>query len=234
MDGRWNRDRPDMPQRVRLMAGRVASRTRSPGAVLAVIGLVAVVLVSAIVISMTRATTPGQAAAADYPPPPVVEAPLLPSETSASPPPEVSSTSPSAKPSKSSSPKPGQAGEAADDDSGNDSGGDSGGDSGDPAPEPKSTTKPPAESTSTPSRPEAFGAWWASPGKYTAKWERPSNNGGLAITGYVLRKCGGAELARVGAGTFRVDVYHSSITCMTVQAINAKGEGRTAYFDNIK
>ena len=227
MNGRWSSDRPDMPQRVRLLAGRMASRTRSPRAVMVVAGLIAVVLVSAMAVSMTRTDNPGQAATAGQPEPlpPTVAAPSADPSTSAAP-----SASPSGSPSKSpsKSAKTGSGGEAPHTPGDSDTGGDEGSDD---APEPKKT-KPPA--TTTPSRPEAFGAWWASEGKYSAKWERPADDGGLSITGYVVKKCDGTTLKTVGPGTFRVDISHPSLTCMTVQAINAKGAGQTAYFDGIK
>lgn len=223
MNGRWSSDRPDMPQRMRLLAGRMASRTRSPRAVVVVVGLIAVVLVSAIAVSMMQTNSPGQAATAGQPIPPTLAAPPAADDLPSSAAPSASpSSSPSPSPSKSG--KPGGGGEAAH------TPGDTEADAGDD-PEPK-TTKPPA--TTTPSRPEAFGAWWASEGKYSAKWERPADDGGLSITGYVVKKCDGTTLKTVGSGTFRVDISHPSIDCLTVQAINAKGAGQTAYFDGVK
>lgn len=231
MNGRWSNDRPDMPQRMRLLAGRMALRTRSPRAVMVVVGLIAIVLVSAIAMSMMRTNSPGQAATAGQPLPPTMAAPAE-DDAPASTAPSVSpSSSPSPSPSKSS--KPGGRGEAPHtpgDAEGDDGDAGDAGDAGD-SPEPKKT-KPPA--TTTPSRPEAFGAWWASEGKYSAKWERPSDDGGLSITGYVVKKCDGTTLKTVGSGTFRVDISHPSLTCVTVQAINSKGAGQTAYFDGIK
>ncbi|GIG65915.1 hypothetical protein [Phytomonospora endophytica] len=233
MDGRWSSDRPDMPQRVRALAGRMASRTRSPRAVMVVVGLIAVVLVSAIAVSMARTSNPGQAATAGDPvPPTVAPTSVSPDEPVVTTPPSPSG-SPSKSPSKSA--KPGTAGEAPEDPPGGGSGDSGGSDDGDgaeaPPPAPKKTNPP---TTSTASRPEAFGAWWASEGKYTAKWERPADDGGLTITGYVVKKCSGETLKNVGSGTFRVDINHPSLTCVTVQAINAKGAGQTAYFDGIK
>lgn len=224
MNGRWSDDRPDMPQRMRLLAGRMALRTRSPRAVMTVVGLIAIVLVSAIAVSMMGTSPPaGQAATAGQPELPAIAAPAVDPSTSTAPPASPSG-SPSPSPSKST--KPGVGGEAP----GTPVGTDGDEDTGD-APEPKKT-KPPA--TTTPSRPEAFGAWWASEGKYTAKWERPADDGGLSITGYVVKKCDGTTLKSVGSGTFRVDISHPSIDCLTVQAVNAKGAGQTAYFDGIE
>ncbi|GLZ76502.1 hypothetical protein Afil01_13090 [Actinorhabdospora filicis] len=215
MDGRWSHDRT-MPQRLRALAARLGSRSRSGRAVLVAAGLVALVLVVAIGLAAMRPDAPGRAASAGEPSrEPSTTAPVTPS------------ASPSASPSPSSSPSASSESPKKDD-------GDGGGDK--PVDKPKppvSDPKPPPRDVTTPSRPTKFGAWEADDGRYTAKWEYPEDDGGSPVTGYVLKKCNGTVLKRVGAGTYRTDILHPDLDCITVQAINAEGEGQTAQYDDI-
>lgn len=216
MDGRWHHDRT-MPQRLRTLAARLGGRSRSGRTALLAAGLVALVLVVAIGAALTRSETPTAA----QPPAPSPS----PSASSVLSPPVVAD-SPSPSPTKTTQ-GPTKAPPTTNP-------GDAGGHEPDPQPKPPaSTPKSPPKPISAPTRPEAFGVWGADTGKYTAKWEYPASDGGSRVTAYVVRKCDGTQLARVGSGTFRVDIYHPHLDCVTVQAVNAKGEGQTAQDDTI-
>ena len=227
MDGRWHPGRPDMPRRLRAALGRVGARTRTPAAVLTTIGVVAAVLVVAIVLALTQSA----------PKPPDGTAAVAAAGTPTTAPPTVSTSdvpaSPTAEPT-TTSPSPtenGSGGESTTQPGDNPVGGDNHTSNPDPAPAP--TTKKPV-ATYAPSQPTLFGAWWADTGKYGAKWDVPEDDGTLTITGYVVKKCDGTVLARVGASTFRVTISHPKLECMTVQAVNAKGEGDAAWFKDIR
>lgn len=98
-----------------------------------------------------------------------------------------------------------------------------------------------------PGMPTKFGAWWAAEGKYGAKWEAPKDDGGSAITGYVIRECGdGKELFTLEGeeyekqagekggnndGIWEVGFEAEKVGCVSVRAVNSSGEGAEASFE---
>lgn len=84
--------------------------------------------------------------------------------------------------------------------------------------------------SAAPSRPTRLGAWWARDGVYAAKWEAPIYDGGNEISGYVVRDCDGDQLAEVDADVLQVEVEAKKLTCVSVRAVNAAGEGDEATF----
>ncbi|MGH8878882.1 MAG: hypothetical protein ACRD0P_16335 [Stackebrandtia sp.] len=82
--------------------------------------------------------------------------------------------------------------------------------------------------------PTKLGAWWARDGVFTVKWEKPDDDGGLAVTGYVIRDCEGKDLATVDGDKYTVDVEIKALTCVNVRAVNAAGEGAEATNDVVQ
>ncbi|MGH8882282.1 MAG: fibronectin type III domain-containing protein, partial [Stackebrandtia sp.] len=80
------------------------------------------------------------------------------------------------------------------------------------------------------SLPTKFGAWWADDGKYEGKWAKPADDGGHAITGYLITDCADKELKTVDASTYKVTVEIDKLTCMSVQAVTEIGAGEPATF----
>ncbi|GIG65914.1 hypothetical protein [Phytomonospora endophytica] len=205
MDGRWNGTRPDMPQRLGRWAGRLSEGGRSTKVVGLTGGGVAAVLVVAIVVSMlTSGGDEGEGAASTAAESVLTSAPSLAPTTT---PPVSPSPSPS-KTKKKPTTEPTQ---------------DDNGGGGEDEPEPEPTTKKPKGTVST--GPTSFDVWRTGDGKYAANWEWPVSDGGLRISGYVLRECGGKEIIRVNDATYAIEFNYPFIDCATVQAVNAAGEG---------
>ena len=102
------------------------------------------------------------------------------------------------------------------------------------------------EGGDVPGMPTKLGAWWASEGKYGAKWEAPKEDGGSGITGYIIRECeSGDELWKIDGdkyseqagdkggnndGIWEVTFEAEKIKCVSVRAVNSSGEGQEATF----
>ena len=212
MDGRWKGTRPDMPQRLGRWAGRLGEGGRSTRVVGLTGGLVAVVLVVAIAISALNSAgeaegTAGAAAESSLTVEPTI-APTTPAPSSPSPTPSKTKAKPEKDPT-----EDGQGGD-------------------EPEPDPEPTTKKPKGTVST--GPTSFDVWRTGEGKYAANWEWPVSDGGLRISGYVLRECGGKLIMRVNDATYAIEFNYPYLDCATVQAENAAGEGAksTAYVPN--
>lgn len=97
-----------------------------------------------------------------------------------------------------------------------------------PGDEPDDDDPPPEQKLTVPSRPTAFGAWFAGSGTYRAKWGKPSDDGGADILSYVVGDCNGNNLAFVDSNTFQVTVNAEYLDCMSVYAVNNQGMGADA------
>jgi len=193
-----------MPQRLGRWAGRLSEGGRSTRVVGLTGGLVAVVLVVAIAISALTSgrddpqDTSGTAAESSWTAVPSVVPTTTPPPSSPSPTPSKTKAEPPADPT--------------DDGRG-----------GEDEPDPDPTTEKPKGKVST--GPTSFDVWRTGEGKYAANWEWPVSDGGLRISGYVLRECTGKEIIRVNDATYAIEFNYPYLECATVQAINAAGEG---------
>ena len=215
MDGRWHRERPDMPGRLGRLAGGLGVRARSTRVVGTAVGTVALVLLVAVAVSVLGANGGGDrgpsGAGQAYPDTSAPQTPTAATSPTAAP---TASPSPS-ETTKPTTPPP----------AGGDRGGDNGG--GGDEPDPAPTAKKPSGSVSTP--PTSFDVWRTGEGKYAANWEWPVSDGGLRISAYVLRECDGTLVLRVNDATYAIEFNYPYLECASVQAVNAAGEGEKAY-----
>ncbi|MGH8875923.1 MAG: hypothetical protein ACRD0P_01035 [Stackebrandtia sp.] len=102
------------------------------------------------------------------------------------------------------------------------------------------------EGGDVPGMPTKLGAWWASEGKYGAKWEAPKDDGGSDLTGFIVSECeSGDELWKIDGdkykeqagdkggnndGIWEVTFEAEKIKCISVRAVNSSGEGQEATF----
>ncbi|MEV0646873.1 hypothetical protein AB0I28_16570 [Phytomonospora sp. NPDC050363] len=206
MDGSWNGRRPDMPQRLNRLAGLVGERGRSTRVVGLTGGAVALILTVAITVSAVSSgggeQQPASGAAGES-----SETAVLPSQAPSTAAPSSPGPSPSKSKEKKTEAPPADDGQGGEEDEA----------------EPAPTEKKPKGTVST--GPTSFDAWRTGAGKYAANWEWPVSDGGLRISGYILKKCDGTVLLDLNDATYAIEFNYPFLDCVTVQAVNAAGEG---------